>query len=416
MFDQMKQFYADSLASIRATAEKEGDRLADELEAQKASKLARLKARLEKRKLGHAGDIDSEDVLDVIKKEMDSLYNKIGDSMNDASISDDLVRSLDRQKANVLDRLNDRLLQETKEKGGDLSLDRACKMCNDEYVSFYEGMLQSIKSSSDREANRLAQDLEAQRQAKIARLSERLAERRQRDGEMTIDELNSLSREELDTIVSIENEAVEKTQSIREKMLMMIKSEHETEAARLDEELRYKRDKQKADAKARIDKKIAARAQELLESSAASDTPLEFAEAQALAEAEFKPFLDLETKKLNELYKGEISKDKMEIANAIKDVHEKELAKLQQLQATAEANQRKCFQDRLAQKKKLREMEASQQTPADVSDGIYIYCIQHRIKPLFCFIDLISMLQKNLLLALAWIVSLQMKRKYLKNP
>lgn len=384
MFDQMKQFYADSLASIRSTAEREGDRLADEFEAQKAAKLARLKARLEKRKLGHAGDIDSEDILDVVQSEIDGICNKVG-SLISGSVSGDLLRLLDGQKANVLDHLKDRILQESKEKGGDLSLERATKICNDEYSSFYAGMLQSIKSSNDREANRLAQDLEAQRQANIARLNERLGERRQREGEMTIDELDVLSREELDIIVSIENETLEKTQSVREKMLMMIKSEHETEAARLDEELRYKRDKQKADAKTRIDKKIAARAKQLLESSASSDTPLEFSEAQVLAEAEFKPIIDVETKKLNEVYKDEISKDKMEIVNAIKDVHEKELAKLQQLQATAEANQRKGFQDRLAQKKKLKEVEASRQNLSNVSEGILSIQLNRNRSLLFKF-------------------------------
>ena len=373
VFDQMKQFYADSLASIRSLAAKESDRLADELEVQKAAKLEKLRARLEKRKLGRANDIDSDDALDVAGDVINETYTEAVAAAStglEPIAVERLIQNLEAQKIDAMRLLEERLREESSRKGGDLSLQEATQLVSGEYGSFYKSMLDSIKSTGDREASRLADELEAQRAAKTARLADRLAERRQREGQMTVSELDNLSREEVDAVVRIENEAVEKAQSIREKMLSMIKSEHETEAARLDSELRYKRDKQKADMKARIDKKVAVRAKELLDSSLTSGAPLEVSEAQALAEAEFKPSIEAEMRALNDTYKDDSLKDKMEIAAAIKDVHERELAKLRDLQSAAEANQRKCFQDRLAQKKKLKEVKDSQQASSTLNEGL----------------------------------------------
>ena len=174
---EMQKFYADSLSRIRKAGEVEADRLSDELQAQKNAKLAKLKERLEKRKLGTSNELTNDEVLLVTNDEFKNLYAEASAALlsTESKEAERLMGDLKRQQDKAMAKLRARLDKRCKEDGVEsLSNEEAASISSESYAGFYDQALSAIKATNDREAGNLSSLLESKRNEKLARLRARL--------------------------------------------------------------------------------------------------------------------------------------------------------------------------------------------------------------------------------------------------
>jgi len=304
----------DVLKAKVAEQEAESTRLANELQYQKDKRAQALKDRLEKKKGSRVAEVQKE----------------LGVNVEEAALK--VALEVAEEEAAEIARINDDFAEELKK----TELEKTKK----------------LDDLCDAEAQRIAMEVEAQRQAKLAELQVSLEAEREKlkasglseqDVETALEEKQSLLEND------IEKDLLAKAEKRRLAMVQAIRDEHLKSSENLQNVLAVQKDQKAKALKDRLNKKKQVRTAEMMKEGVDID------QAVAMAKQEAEDELEVETKKLD---KEAILKQREagELAlQAIRAAQEKEATRLEQDMIHQESRQKKNLQDRLKKREKKRE-------------------------------------------------------------
>jgi len=303
----------DVLKAKMAEQEAESKRLSDELQHQKDKRAQALKDRLAKKKGARLTELKAE-----------------GLSEDEAALKADIEASVEEEEE--INKIDEEIIDSLKS----AELEKA----------------QKLGDVCDEEAKRIAEEIEAERTAKLAELDAEL------EAERAKLLASGMSTEEVDAAIDtkhdmmeheIEKELCEKAEKRRLAIVQSIRDEHLKSSTTLKNELDFQKEQKAKALKERLNQKKQARTAQLMKEG--QDVEI----AVAMATAEVDGELEEETKKLDKEFQSKQKEAEERALKAIKDAQEKEAMRLEQDMIHQESRQKKNLQDRLRKREKKRE-------------------------------------------------------------
>ena len=238
---------------------------------------------------------------------------------------------------------------------------------------FNKQALEEMKRLGESEEARLSKELQANKDRRLKALQERLQRRRDQAQLEVAQTCQHLSQSELEAAIdaacaavdregaveaaSIEDDAFTQLRDARITLLADIKSQHEQESQRLEKSLLAAQDDSKRALRNRLNSKLKKTASGIFSREANAGNPISAAESLALAQADLDAEEAEVVRNMEKAYAASLANSRKAIADSLKEVHVREVAKLEGEMQQQEASQRTALQKRLEARRKEKEAE-----------------------------------------------------------
>ena len=227
-----------------------------------------------------------------------------------------------------------------------------------EMKEFYKKSLVAIRRRGEEEADRLSGELAVQKESRKKSLNARLEERKkailekgETEGIDVSSEIEAIEGEALESVMAIEEENLALTREKREKLIKVIRSQHEAEAMRLEDELNFQRENQKRDLRRKLDMKVSKRIKEIEATARQNGDEISTLEALALAEEEVSDELSAGWDSIDRNFDDAMDKEKENLMQSLKTIYQNETSKLNIILESSQNSQRQRLQERLRSRK-----------------------------------------------------------------
>ena len=241
--------------------------------------------------------------------------------------------------------------------------------------AFNKKVLEDMRALGETEEARLAAELQAAKDKQLRAMQDRLNKKRearklevaQAGAHMTAAELETA----IDTACALvdhdgaaeEARIIEQSfnalRNARSVILGDIKSQHEIEATRLERDLQAQQDAARRALKNRLHQKLNQQASEIFAREAAAGNAISAAESLALAQADCDHEEAEALQQIEQTYSQSVGDSQQQLMASLKEMHAKEVAKLEGEMRAQEDSQRGGLQKRLDARRKEKEAEAA---------------------------------------------------------
>jgi len=155
----------------------------------------------------------------------------------------------------------------------------------------------------------------------------------------------------------LEQQNIANVRNVRAQMVALVRSEHEKECERLENELQSQKDRRVKDLKARLERKKAERAKEILQASATDGNTTSSAVAVALASEELSVQEKVDLSVIQAETDNAVEAARKAVLDTLLEMHSKETVRLEDDLKYQEKMQRANLANRLERQKKIKEKE-----------------------------------------------------------
>ncbi len=253
-----------------------------------------------------------------------------------------------------------------------LAMDQAI---TDQLSEFRIKSLNDIKKRSEEESARLHDSLLAEKEKHLNTLKDRLAAKKKQKSEELSGQpasvmesaLIALDEEYMQDVDSIETNFNEAIKSDQKTALHLLKDRFDAENAKVQQAIQSQGDARKRALQARLDKKIAQRANNLVNDSA---NTLTVAQALSIAKAEYEAEQAANESSINMEVKMVLNNSSNQVLNAMKDLQEKENNNLKKEMERVEEESKSKLQTRLELKRRKLANDLAVANPSTTTEEI----------------------------------------------